>query len=332
MQPVDLNLASRPFKNETLPWLGLILAVGGLGCVTWLNLETWQEHRELLAGFQESRASLRGRLEEFDRRSREAMRGIDGYDLPALALKSEKANEVIRWKSFSWTRLFNQLQEVLPNDVQMSSVNPVFRDDRRRAQDSIEDLEKVPVMVEGTARTLEDFMNLERNLIADPHFSQLEPANWATDENSNETIFRLRFLYDPRVSSDLSEPQGAELASGPNPTLGAPAATSGPDATGIAALGAASASAMAQGASQPPEVGGALAASGLTKIDRQGGPRNKPSAGQAAHGSAPTEAAPTVEPGAGAVVETTLRTPAPPWGIPPGAPEILNDPDEDGRD
>jgi hypothetical protein len=44
-----------------------------------------------------------------------------------LTIGADKANEVIGWKSFSWTRLFNLLEEVLPHEVQMVSIRPVFR-------------------------------------------------------------------------------------------------------------------------------------------------------------------------------------------------------------
>jgi hypothetical protein len=207
VQAVDLNLASRPFKNDTLLWSALLAALSVLTFVSWYNLQTWLENRALLGDLRESQASLRQRLDGLERRDSAALRGIDKYNLPALGAQAEKANEVIRWKSFSWTRLFNQLEQVQPWDVQMNSIHPVFRTTGRGMRDEIEDPDQVPVSVEGTAKTLKDLLAFERQLIFDPHFDRIEPESYANDETTGETVFRMRFLYDPRVSVEEQEPE-----------------------------------------------------------------------------------------------------------------------------
>jgi hypothetical protein len=44
MQALELNLASRPFKNNTLPWVGLSLALALLVGVTVWNVRSYQRH------------------------------------------------------------------------------------------------------------------------------------------------------------------------------------------------------------------------------------------------------------------------------------------------
>jgi hypothetical protein len=208
VQAVDLNLATRPFKNDTLLWVALLVAVTTLGWLTWWNVQTWRDHRMLVADLRQDQANIEERFDSLDQRDRRALRDIDRVDLAALSTKLEKANEVIRWKSFSWTQLFNLLERVQPYNVQMASVHPVFRGERSAARDEIEDLEQVPVSVEGTAKTLRDLLEFERNLIFDPHFDRVEPERFHTDENSGETIFRMRFLYDPRVGLEVDGGDG----------------------------------------------------------------------------------------------------------------------------
>ena len=190
MQLVELNLASRPFKNDTILWIGFLTGVLLLGWATWWNVQTYSNHRALLASLQESNSSMRARFVDLERRDDEALREIEGFDLSKLWLRSDKANEVIRRKSFSWTKLFNQLEEIQPWDVQMTSVHPVFRSTEERGRGSIEDLEQVPVSVEGVAKNVRDFFKLQRALIFDPHFGRVDPANISTDKNSGETVFR----------------------------------------------------------------------------------------------------------------------------------------------
>src|SRR6185295_8476362 len=41
MQPLDRNLASRPFRNNTLPWPGLAALTVALLVFTWWNATSW---------------------------------------------------------------------------------------------------------------------------------------------------------------------------------------------------------------------------------------------------------------------------------------------------
>lgn len=205
MQVVELNLASRPFKNDTLLWFGFLTGLLLLGWATWWNVQTYRDHGALLASLQESNTSMRARFVDLDRRDDEALREIEGFDLTHLWLRSDKANEVIRWKSFSWTKLFNQLEKIQPWDVQMTSVHPVFRSAPGRARDSIEDLDQVPVTVEGVAKNLKEYFKFQRALIFDPHFDRVDPANTSTDRSSGATVFRLQFLYDPNVVIEVAD-------------------------------------------------------------------------------------------------------------------------------
>jgi len=211
VQSVDLNLASRPFKNDTLPWVGLVVAVLLLGAASWHNVDTWFQNRTMLADLEERQATIDRRLNELDRRGGDAVRRIDKMNLPALAMRSGKANEVIRWKSFSWTRLFNMLEDVQPANVQLTSIHPVFQGERGRSKDEVEDLEQVPVSVEGIAKDLRAFLGFERKLIASSHFDRIDPGTLATDDNTGERIFRMRFLYDPRI---VEQPPETEEAAG----------------------------------------------------------------------------------------------------------------------
>jgi hypothetical protein len=289
VQAVDLNLATRPFKNDTLLWIGLVVAVALLGFLSWWNVTTWREHRRLLADLRESQISIGERFGALDRRDQQALRQVDAVDLPVLVTKADKANEVIRWKSFSWTRLFNLLQEIQPWDVQMTSIHPVFRGDRRGARNELEDLEQVPVSVEGTAKTLRDFLAFERALIFDPHFDRVEPDNIATDDNSGETIFRLRFLYDPRVGVEAELPAD-QIAEGE----GDAAAPDGADAEAVGQAQAEEVDRPAA-AEATPELAesGELASDNLKKI-RRGDRKGRGKRADAASGSdASPQATPT---------------------------------------
>ena len=54
MQAIDLNLSTRPFKNDTLVWVGLVVGALVLGLASWWNVTRWSEHRTLLADLRET--------------------------------------------------------------------------------------------------------------------------------------------------------------------------------------------------------------------------------------------------------------------------------------
>ncbi len=200
MQALDLNLASRPFKNNTLLWVGLSTAALAIVLAGLGNLQLYRRHRGLLDQLQGRVVQIETRLADLERRDGLARRAIGQFDLEQLEVKAAKANEVIRWKAFSWTRLFNLLEELQPWDVQMASVHPTFRvegaTDAQRKVGTV----GVPVSVEGIARDLEAFLEFERALLRSPSFSRVEPERTQRTPNTGEIVFALRFHYDPQAA------------------------------------------------------------------------------------------------------------------------------------
>ena len=203
MRSLELNLASRPFKNNTLLWAGVSLATLLLLWLSVANVRSQRRHVGLLAELEDQVGTIDARYEDLSRRADVARREIGGYDLELLEIKAAKANEVIQWKVFSWTRLFNQLEQVQPWDVQMASIHPTFRPQARgRSSREVGTSIGVPVSVEGSAKNLKAFLDLERALIQSPFFSRVEPDRTVRDEQTRETVFGLRFIYSPDLPEE----------------------------------------------------------------------------------------------------------------------------------
>ena len=196
MRALDLNLASRPFRNNTPLWIGhgaLLAAVLGFG--VW-NVRTYFDAVENLKTLQADIGSVERQLAELDRRDQEAQRAAREFDLKTLQVQADQANEIILRRGLSWTRLFNQLEKVVPYEVRTTAVRPVYG--TREAAVSNSGFEgTVPIAIEGEAQSLEAFFEFERALIMDPHFSGVEPLRTESTPGSNNVRFELRFLYDP---------------------------------------------------------------------------------------------------------------------------------------
>jgi hypothetical protein len=188
------------------------------------NVSTWRKSVTKIKELSDEVSSIEGRLGDLEQRDLAAARGIGGYDVKTLAVQAEKANEVIEWKAFSWTRLFNLMEQVLPYDVRMSSIRPLFRAGRHRGEldpEAQKNAQTVPVAVEGLAKDFRAVWELQNALLGDPHFGRVFPERLQRTERG-EIVFNITFLYHPDV--EVEEALVAEV-----PEVSADDATPGPD-------------------------------------------------------------------------------------------------------
>ena len=200
MQILDLNLASKPFRNNSLLWSGYAAALVLLVVASVWNVRTFADHQRLLADLQSDVGTFQSQRLELQSRAQRARAGIESFDLKSLRVQAQKANEVIDWKAFSWTRLFNQMERIQPNQVRMNSIRPLFRAAQRVTGDTAGEtsMAAMPVVIEGTARSYGEFAELEHALQSDPHFGRVEPER-LTRVDSGEVVFQLRFFYTPQL-------------------------------------------------------------------------------------------------------------------------------------
>lgn len=225
---LDINLATRPYRNNTVLWIGYALGVAAVLALTVWNLHTYTTSRGASNALRAEMASFDREVGDLHRRRDQARRGIRNHDIGFLRTQASRANDVIQMKAFSWTRLFNGLEDVMPYEVRMQSVQPIFRVGRRtrdrNASDPVND--GIPVNVSGVAKTLDGFLEFERNLFAHPQFDRVEPER--TDLlPSQEWAFKIRFNYYPEGRAD----DETELAEVDVPEVEEPAVDPGEDRT-----------------------------------------------------------------------------------------------------
>jgi Tfp pilus assembly protein PilN len=241
MQSLDLNLATRPFRNNTLLWIGYSLAVVLLGVFTAWNVMAYQEHRTKLRELRADIESFDVQEQQLEVRGRRAQNAIDKYDLVQLGMQADKANEVIEWKAFSWTRLFNRMTDIMPYDVKMTAIRPIFRlRGRNRADElDVQAAGAIPVSVEGLGKNFEAVFSFQNALLASRYFGRVEPGKLRRTEDKRELLFELRFLYYQDVADEPPAEaleaveevgDGAEMVVGPLPATaeladGVPAVT-----------------------------------------------------------------------------------------------------------
>ena len=118
------NLSTRPFYNERAVQLILgvvvliVLAVTAFNVAELIRLTTSQ--RMLGAHAVESeREAARLRADAAAIRAQ-----INEKDLEVVANAAREANGIIDQRAFSWSELFDQLEQTLPDDVRITAVDP----------------------------------------------------------------------------------------------------------------------------------------------------------------------------------------------------------------
>ena len=114
-----LNLASDPFRNRTLPWTvaAVVSAVSLVALV--FTLAQYREVRAQAGASERQVAAMRAQHGELQRQAEEIRQTIPAGERRTL----EAAHALVSRKGFSWSQLFSDLEEFLPQSVRVSRIN-----------------------------------------------------------------------------------------------------------------------------------------------------------------------------------------------------------------
>jgi Tfp pilus assembly protein PilN len=199
MSFTSVNLASRPFSNQT-PVLRTALALGVVALLlVALNATLYWSY--LSGSGEEARAELArldGDISRTESRLRELDREVAGFDREAMSLQVEFLNLRIAERTFTWSRLFEDLGEVLPATVRLERLSPrLSRETRGGAPTG------VLLAIEGAARNDEAVLAFIDALFAHPRFENPDPSREARREG--ELRFSLTVTYKPPVEEPVAE-------------------------------------------------------------------------------------------------------------------------------
>lgn len=201
-----LNLSSHPFRNRTLPYvLALILVAfsvaGAVLCFSQLN--------SIRTSNEIAKRDLQDMQSEVDRLNNEGAK-VQQQLSPEQRAVLIAAHKLIANKQFGWSRLFADLESLLPGSVSVSriSVENVYKAADGRTQASLDfgvlsrDYQSVITMIEN--------MNNSGSFQASLRGQDLQKG-----ETITYTEYTLHLIYTPRVGyatnatrSDVAQSQG----------------------------------------------------------------------------------------------------------------------------
>jgi len=130
---LDINLASQPYEDAQQFWMRWGAAVGAVALLTLvlltLDITGWVNARRDRAAIAEKEAMIADR----DRLRVEAERILNLPENRTTRDESQFLNQLIERKAFSWTRVLESLEKVMPPRVHLIGISPELDEDNRLA-------------------------------------------------------------------------------------------------------------------------------------------------------------------------------------------------------
>jgi hypothetical protein len=190
---LEINLATRPFRNNTLYWAGFGSAALALAALSVWNVWLFLGHGTTMRQRQEEFTVKEKKRDELARDERRLSLKLTKLDFKGLSQQAEFANDAIRRRAFSWTRLFNRLEEVVPPTVMMVAIRPEIQADG------------ISIVGEGSAKEQEGLLSFEENLIRNRYFSRIYPGSERREQRGQDIRFSLKFDYVPEGRPGFAE-------------------------------------------------------------------------------------------------------------------------------
>ena len=128
---LDINLASQPYEDARQFWMRWGTAVGAVGLLTLvllaLDITGWVNARRDRASIAQKRAMIADR----DRLRASAEEFLNRQENRNTRDMSQFLNQLIERKAFSWTRVLENLEKVMPPRVHLMSINPELDEDNQ---------------------------------------------------------------------------------------------------------------------------------------------------------------------------------------------------------
>ena len=223
MKPLLLNVATRPFLNNRLVGTALGIAAAALLLATVWNLSVYLGYGGSYRQLSLDERQDRERLAILFNEERSLTKEVQARDFRGAYERGRLAGDLISRWSFSWTLLFNRLEQVMPVDVMMTAIRPTFGP------------QGVVVRVEGVAKSQPALIIFEEALLRQPAFRRIYPlSERRLNPSRPEISFVLNFDYVPGevappavTTAALDAGKEAATAATPAP-IAAPAGTPAP--------------------------------------------------------------------------------------------------------
>ncbi|HVO79447.1 MAG TPA: hypothetical protein VMT28_01880 [Terriglobales bacterium] len=196
---LDINLATQPYEDVRRFWLRWGGALAGLGILTLLLV--YLAVMGLLTARQD-RNLIRQRREQIAERDREKVQAEALLNRPENRTtrdRSQFLNDLFQRKAFSWTRVFEDLERIMPARLHVVSIRPETASGHQLA---------IKLIVAGDSR--EQALALVEKMEGSQRFQQTRiDQEMALTGQADSVQFEINAMYAPdAVDTTNSRPGG----------------------------------------------------------------------------------------------------------------------------
>lgn len=123
---LNINLATQPYEDvrKFLAKWGLLTLVlaAATALLVFIAVRNWRDSRTINAQI----SALQQKMDGLDKDKAKAIATLNEPANKSIADQSRFLNEVIQRKSLSWTRIFMDLEQMMPNGLHVVSIKPEF--------------------------------------------------------------------------------------------------------------------------------------------------------------------------------------------------------------
>jgi type IV pilus assembly protein PilN len=130
---LDVNLASQPYEDARQFWMRWGTAVGALGLLTLVLLALDATGYIAASHDRIAMSQKRDMIAERDQIRMNAEQYLSKPENRTTRDQSQYLNQLIERKAFSWTRVLENLEKVMPPRVHVQSISPQLNDDNELA-------------------------------------------------------------------------------------------------------------------------------------------------------------------------------------------------------
>ena len=192
---IDINLATQPYEDARQFWMRWGTAVGALGVLTLillaLDVTGWNAARTDRLAMAQQRSMISDR----DRVRGDAEKVLNLPQNRTTRDESQFLNQLIERKAFSWTRVLENLEKVMPPRLHVVSISPALNEDNELAL-------KMTVAGDSRDRAIE----LARRMEESRRFAQtqiIREASTQSQTGDTEQV-ELSAIYIPEAVADLT--------------------------------------------------------------------------------------------------------------------------------
>jgi len=157
----DINLASLPYQDARTLFMRWGAILGAVACITaalvLIDFTHWKDNRVI----NEKMAKIQQDVDQLDAQKNANEALLNQAANREIRQRSQFLNGIIVRKSFSWTRVFSDLEKIMPTRVHLVKIEPEF---------STENELKIKMTVEGNSR--DKALDLVRKLETSHQFKQ----------------------------------------------------------------------------------------------------------------------------------------------------------------